>query len=225
MIQIVGNSAKKVELKDLNDVVFFKQQKSFSDSDYNSSMDLKREIANGRLIVLKRTDDIRPTNDGYGFNLESSDSLKEATPVKTGVAIDEPKTTRSDEGIINKSPNIDPAIFDTLVGILEGKFESQMGSLKDSLEARFFKADSETFNRKIDELIGLVKSGSSLSPRAVSSSIPDTKTTSIGFTDEVYVPSIKVEDGNAHISLKTRVIDGGSQGVSNALDALKSLKK
>jgi hypothetical protein len=57
MILVLGNSAKRIELRDLGDTVYYKQQKSFNDSDYARSNDLKREINAGRLIVLKNTKD------------------------------------------------------------------------------------------------------------------------------------------------------------------------
>lgn len=59
MIRVMGNSTERVQLKDLNDVLYYKQIKEFSDSDVVASKDLNREIKAGRVIQLEKNDALR----------------------------------------------------------------------------------------------------------------------------------------------------------------------
>lgn len=54
MVRVMGNSPERVELHDLNDVIYYKQLKEFSDQSYENSRDLKKEIEKGRLIILEK---------------------------------------------------------------------------------------------------------------------------------------------------------------------------
>ena len=52
MVRVIGNSPELVEIKDLNDVVYYRQVKDFTDQQYEQSRDLKREINSGRLAKI-----------------------------------------------------------------------------------------------------------------------------------------------------------------------------
>ena len=56
MIRILGNSPERVELKDLHDVVYYKQLKEFTTQQHENSRDLKKELAKGRLIIIDRNE-------------------------------------------------------------------------------------------------------------------------------------------------------------------------
>jgi len=55
---------ERVPLPDLQDVVFYRQVKDYTDQEYETSKDLKRELAAGRLTLLERHSNIRGTVDG-----------------------------------------------------------------------------------------------------------------------------------------------------------------
>ena len=50
MVRILGNSSERVEVKDLNDIIYYRQLKEYTDQEYERSKDLKREIQKGRLV-------------------------------------------------------------------------------------------------------------------------------------------------------------------------------
>jgi len=52
MVRVIGNSPELVEIKDLNDVVYYRQVKDYTDQQYEQSKDLKREINKGRLAKI-----------------------------------------------------------------------------------------------------------------------------------------------------------------------------
>ena len=53
MITVLGSSHEKVELKDLGDTIYYHQKKTYTDQQFESSRDLRREISSGRLTKLK----------------------------------------------------------------------------------------------------------------------------------------------------------------------------
>lgn len=42
MVRILGNSPERVRIKDLNDVIYYKQQKDYSDQEFEGSKDLQK---------------------------------------------------------------------------------------------------------------------------------------------------------------------------------------
>ena len=59
MVWVFGNSHERVVIKDLNDVIYFRQKKQFSDQEFESSKDLQREIQKGRIIKLEHLPEIK----------------------------------------------------------------------------------------------------------------------------------------------------------------------
>jgi hypothetical protein len=59
MVRIMGNSTERIPIKDLNDVIYYRQIKQYSDVEYNMSKDLKREKIKGNIVVLEQNDGIR----------------------------------------------------------------------------------------------------------------------------------------------------------------------
>ena len=59
MVWVFGNSNERVLLKDLNDVIYFRQKKQYTDQEFDSSKDLQREIKNGRIVKLEHKPEIK----------------------------------------------------------------------------------------------------------------------------------------------------------------------
>ena len=59
MLRVLGNSSERVPLPDLKDVVYYQQVKEYTDSEYESSRDLKKELARGRLIIVSQVQAVR----------------------------------------------------------------------------------------------------------------------------------------------------------------------
>lgn len=92
----MGNSTERIQLKDLNDVVYYKQIKEYTDAEFETSKDLKREINAGRIVQLERTEPPRvsedtvphgdsPSNSGSSVSLNDIRALlKEVLPSSNG---------------------------------------------------------------------------------------------------------------------------------------------
>ena len=59
MVRIMGNSTERIPIKDLNDVIHYRQIKQYSDAEYNTSKDLKREKSKGTIVVLEQNEGLR----------------------------------------------------------------------------------------------------------------------------------------------------------------------
>lgn len=59
MVWVFGNSYERIPIKDLNDVIYYRQKKQYSDQEFESSKDLQREIQKGRVVKLEHTPEIR----------------------------------------------------------------------------------------------------------------------------------------------------------------------
>ena len=67
MIWVFGNSHERVSIKDLNDVIYFRQKKQYTDQEFDGSADLKKAIQLNRVIKIEHKPDVRssfPENIG-----------------------------------------------------------------------------------------------------------------------------------------------------------------
>jgi hypothetical protein len=76
MYIVIGNSPKKILLKDLNDCIYYKQQKAFTDAQYRHSNELKQAIGRGFVVVVRRSED-----KSTSFNISSKDAIPEIKDV------------------------------------------------------------------------------------------------------------------------------------------------
>jgi len=70
MVYIFGNSHERVPIKDLGDVIYYRQKKQYSDQEFQKSRDLQREIQKGRIVKLDQQPEIR---NSIPDKLEQSD--------------------------------------------------------------------------------------------------------------------------------------------------------
>jgi hypothetical protein len=54
MIRVLGNSPERVPIKDLDDIIYYKQIKNYTDQEYENSRDLKKAINTGKLTILEQ---------------------------------------------------------------------------------------------------------------------------------------------------------------------------
>jgi len=59
MVRILGNSPERIKINDLNDVIYYKQKKDYTDQEFDNSRDLQKEIRKGTITVLERFNSIR----------------------------------------------------------------------------------------------------------------------------------------------------------------------
>ena len=92
MVRILGHSVERVPLRDLNDVIYYKQIKEYSDHEYEISKDLKREITKGRLVKLEQSPSIRAESSGGNGNNGNGTQPQAVTIHQSGVSIEDIKT-------------------------------------------------------------------------------------------------------------------------------------
>jgi len=59
MVWVFGNSHERVPIKDLNDIIYFRQKKQYTDQEFEKSSDLKRAIQTGKIVQLEHKPEIR----------------------------------------------------------------------------------------------------------------------------------------------------------------------
>lgn len=59
MVRVMGNSTERVLIKDLGDVIYYKQYKEYTDQEYEISKDLQTEKKKGRIIIIENNTPIR----------------------------------------------------------------------------------------------------------------------------------------------------------------------
>jgi hypothetical protein len=229
MLQVIGNTPQRVELKDLGDYVYYKQQKVFTDAQYNRSQDLQREIQKGSLTILKRTE-------------EKNGSFELPSVIPTAVPA-APAPTKPDG--IDSSSKLD-VLLERIQGLESAIHSKSTAQLPADLQSDIIRELTEKITRlesgdrgfsdlldsvrRLEERIDKGSAGDEIlqklegilsrAPTVVSSQERPREETR---PEDVYVPSITVEDGNTHIKLNVRSIESGDS-VSDSLRKLKELK-
>lgn len=222
MITVRGESPETVQLEDLGDFIYYKQVKTFSEEEYKKSGSLQRAISKGSVIVLKRVDE-----KFSGYEIPNS-VAGQTTPAAVNSSTDMNMLIEMIKGIEAKiEPTSSPnnANLDILIQKIEALEKKVQGSvaldnsaLLDTIHKLEEKVNQTDNNQVFQKLEGLLSKMSG-------SAVKDTKDSTPGIQEEVYVPNIKVEDGNSHINLKVRTIEKSSSGIDSALEALKKIKK
>ena len=98
MIRIIGNSTERVPIKDLGDVVYYRQIKDYTDEEFENSLDLKRAIRQGKLSKIEENRNPRNTAEIPSQSAPSNNSsinindlrtlLKELVPAKNNGSSD-----------------------------------------------------------------------------------------------------------------------------------------
>lgn len=221
MYYVIGNSPKKVELKDLNDCVYYKQQKVYSDSQHASSVDLQRAIERKALIVLKKSEDNTGSFDVDSAVISSDIKTSDSSP-KIDLLLD--KINKLEEKIKSQSsPSAKSdesalaTILDRLEKLEKGNTSSvDLSSIQEALkniETRMQENNSDDILKKLESIIS----------KASSVTTTVMKQEEEKRVEDVYVPNINVEDGTSHINLEVRTIESGNS-LADSLKKLKELK-
>lgn len=225
MVLVIGNSHEKIELKDLKDCIYWKQQKVYTDDQFERSPDLQRAWKKGSISILKKADD-----HVGSFNISTS-SVSSSSPVSP------PAVSAPDERItdlLDRIKGLEKSLSEKQAAPVAGDTESikilieKISSLESKLSGDrstdvtpLLKA-VENLEKKVDSssisgLIDRIESALSRSPGEVK------KEEFVGRPDEVYVPNVSVEDANSHVKLNVRKIES-TDSVSESLRKLKELK-
>jgi hypothetical protein len=229
MVLVIGNTPKRVELTDLNDCVYYKQQKVFTEAQYEKSLDLRRAIEKGSLSVLKRIEEKTGSFDG------SSIAISPVTVSQQPVA-----DTSKIDALLERINSLEKVLAAAKTPTEKQDNQSTLNVLLERID-RLERETSGTGNeqvltslfnavRSLEERIGQNNSNDAIlskleeiisrAPKAALEPVeraPDLR------PEEVYVPNITVEDANTHIKLNVRTIESGDS-VSDSLKKLKELK-
>ncbi len=85
MVRILGNSPERIEIRDLQDVVYYRQIKEFTDQQYELSKDLKREIDKGRLIKIDKNEIYRGSGEISVHQIVESNNSLSISDLKTAI--------------------------------------------------------------------------------------------------------------------------------------------
>lgn len=234
MIKVIGASPDRVLLKDLGDVIYYKQEKVFSDSQYERSRELRREIKQGHLVIVQKSEDKNSLPE-ESHSISSEEPEKEKVPTPSDVDLSsliakienlEKKLNEKDPPKREESSGLDASLVNKIVDKLQ-EFEERLNKKESepednsvliavkSLEEKLSTAnDNKALLDKIDQL---VSRGVSISGHPMVKKQDASK-------DEVYVPNVTVEDANSHIKLKVRTIEK-SDDIESAARALREMRK
>lgn len=226
MYIVIGNSPKKILLKDLNDCIYYKQQKAFTDAQYQHSSELRQAITRGFVIVVRRTED-----KSASFNISSNDVIPEIKDVEIGPSKIDQLLERIKELEVNlgrqnqKAKETDSTILSTILKRLDNleKKEStvDISVIKEALGNIEKKIqESKAQENKNDILVEKIQKIINTSIKEKTKEVIPKKKDNV-ITEERYIPNIRVEDAKSHINLQVRKIDSGD----NVADSIKRLKE
>ena len=237
MIKIIGSSHKKVVLRDLGDVVYYKQQKVFTDSEYKKSNDLKDHIKSGELVIVEQVTDRPPAYNGSSIDFSPAPQIapKEKEDPNLKVLVDKIqslervlKDTPKEPAPVQNNDNSEVVKFlSSRIKELEDKLSEKSNSdinqdLIDTIKNIEKRLDSKNKENETDDIFGRIEtilknmqvSGPGIRQSVV---VPERR------VEDVYVPTVSVEDANSHIKLNVRTIEK-SDSVQDSLRKLKELK-
>jgi hypothetical protein len=242
MIKVLGSSPEKIELPELNDRIYYKQEKTFSEIDYKRSQSLRNAINLGKVIVLERTQVSKeyassPVQEEVDIPVVDPVKLEPVPPSAGSGSLDRSivdllldKLTSLESKLDNETSKIvvDSTPLDIILErlkILEAKVsgtsspsdgDKQLFKMLESLEEKISQGRggvSEDFLQRIENSIK--NSGSE------GSSLVVEVDPSVGM--ERYVPNVTIEDANSHINLKVRTVEQ-SDSLNSSIEALRRLK-
>lgn len=207
MVWIFGNSSERISLKDLNDVVYFRQKKQYTDQEFASSKDLQREIKAGRIIKLEHSPDIRAALPDNMVVQQTTVTPKfDTQEIRRAVA----------EALGDQKPQAQLDIKEVLQAVTDIVKEHKAESIDiPSLVTSLIPIISETVRQEIAKMPSQTVYVQPGHQQIASSSQSK-------FQDLAYVPDISSEGMKSSISIKDKTVEGSS--VSGGLEALKKLK-
>jgi hypothetical protein len=222
MITVRGEDPETIQLPELQDFIYYKQVKTFSEEEYKKSNSLQRAISKGSVIVLKRVDEkfsnFEVPTGLLGTSLKDKDS-SDLNPLIDLLKNLESKIDQSNVPNNNIAVELLIQKIDAIEKRLQVSVSSDNSTLLDTIHKLEEKVNQTTNNpafHKLEEILAKLS--------GISSKISSDKEVTPEIPEEVYVPNIKVEDGNSHINLKVRTVEK-SDDVNSAAEALRRIKK
>jgi len=218
MILVIGNDPQRVELSDLGDTVYFKQQKFFSDSQCARSVDLRRAIKAGKVTVLQKYGNVDQEfvipSQGTAKPAQADSSKMDLLLDKIGAlekSLSAQAPARSEGSVMELLLSRISKIEERLSGMPQGSADASTAEALRDLAKKIESGSKDTVILNRLESI-LKEAGSGQAPREPTR------------PEDVYVPNVSVEDGNTHIKLDVRPVQAPSGDLDASLEALRKLK-
>lgn len=111
MVRIIGNTPERVPIKDLGDVVYYRQIKDFTDEEYKQSRDLKKAIKQGKLSKIEEKKSSRGSVEipGHSSSQEAPLTIKDLKAVVRELI---PKKDNGSSDLVQAVREIGPMIAD-----------------------------------------------------------------------------------------------------------------
>lgn len=219
MIKIRGSDPETVDLPDLNDRVYYCQEKTFSEAQYTRSQDLKREIQKGRLILIERREE-----NSAEFKIPDSINIPKQIEVVREVPVKENPSESLDlllkkitdlEVKLNAKEEAKPDISQDLLNQILLAIKSVPPPVVPDTQMGDIKTHLEKLSSKIESLSGVaapITKNKEITEEAVNKRM-----------DEIYIPNITVQDSQNNLNLEVRVVSQ-NDSMGDTLIKLKKLK-
>ena len=115
MIRVLGNSPERVPIKDLDEIIYYKQIKEFTDQEYATSKDLKNAINKHQLTLLVKEKSSRGSAESDGSQVNSQASSLSVRDLKAALREVLPEITKES----NASSDIKGAVREIAPLIVE----------------------------------------------------------------------------------------------------------
>lgn len=225
MLKVRGADPETVDLPDLNDRVYYGQEKIFSEAQYSRSQDLKRELKKGRLFITHRGEE---TFADYNIPGDVLLGSPQPTAQITQSNNEELKNLFNEkfEHLNNKIANLESGV--TNQKPVEVKTQEVSSTLVEQLLAAIQSSSKNNSDAQMAEiknhLLQLSEKMGNLSAAPVSKNQEITDENIEKRMQEVYVPSVTVQDTKNNVNLDIRVMEN-KDSVQDSLAKLKKLKQ
>ena len=211
-IKIKGMAFRPVQLPELRDAVFFGQTKVYDDVQRSTCPSLQSAIKAGLLAVLEETPLVIPMVSPSAFPAPQP-LYKAPPPVVLPQTFPAPQPAPTAMDMDAMAARVVEAVTANVVAAMAAQQNHSVApppAPADNGTAQAITA----LSRKID---GLSVSGVGVTRQTTMTS------SDVSPTDEVYIPTINVDDMHNNIKLESRSLGQGGQ-VNSALAALRNLK-
>jgi len=251
MIRLKSASYDPVVIPELEDTIYYNQEKSYTESQYATAPTLRTEIRKGRLVVLERTGDSNASNPApapqsntkpepvrapierptpqpkpsVGDDSEYKDLLEQINNLTSAVTSLKEKNDSLTAEPITKETIIEkaPEQDPQVLAMMQAMME-KMTDLSSQVEESKKANPSSSSNASLEK--GLADISKKISGLSISGPGVQGQPNIDNNRDpnSIYIPSIKVDDLSNNVKLESKNLGQGGK-VNDALAALNKLKK
>lgn len=229
MVRVLGNSHERVRVNDLNDVIYYRQQKEYTDQEFENSRDLKKEIDKGRVTLFERFQSLKtssmtvsepilvkqvtPSIDAQDIKkiiLDILGDYKKGEKINTQEVKDAVSEALGNMPVAPEVKQLDPQEIKKVVAEVLSEHQTETGPDLSSVLLSMIPMIADAVRQEVAR-IQIVSSHSV--PQKASSA----------FVGSEFIPTISTEGMTSNVKGEERIASGGD--VSGSLEALKRLKK